>query len=310
MTSPFLRLGTRGSPLALWQANATRRALSEAHDVSLDSIEIVVIRTTGDQVRDRALADVGGKGLFTKEIEEALFDGRIDVAVHSAKDVPTFLPPGMALAGCLPRADARDALIAPGAGTIDGLPRDAIIGTASVRRAAMLKHMRPDIETVLLRGNVETRLRKVESGEIHATLLAMAGLTRLGLEAHATEVLEPERFLPASGQGTVAWEVRVDDERTIRQLSVIDDRAASISLRAERAFLAALDGSCRTPIGGHATIDGDRLQLRGLVIEIDGAQAWTVERDGAAEDAERIGREAGEYLLGLVPAGIIVSERI
>jgi hydroxymethylbilane synthase len=310
MTSPFLRLGTRGSPLALWQANATQRALSEAHGVAIEDIEIVVIRTTGDQVRDRPLADVGGKGLFTKEIEEALFEGRIDVAVHSAKDVPTFLPPGMALAGCLPRADVRDALIAPGFRTIEALPQGAIVGTASVRRGAMLKHLRPDIETVLLRGNVETRLRKVESGEVHATLLAMAGLTRLGLEAHATEILETERFLPASGQGTVAWEIRVDDHRTQQALSAVDDTATSISLAAERAFLAALDGSCRTPIGGHAVIDDDRLQLRGLVIELDGARVWTVERDGQVQAAEQIGREAGLYLLDLVPSGIIVSERV
>jgi hydroxymethylbilane synthase len=310
MTQPFIRLGTRGSPLALWQATTVQRALSEAHGVPIERIEIVVIRTTGDQVRDRPLADVGGKGLFTKEIEEALFDGRVDLAVHSAKDVPTFLPPGMALAGCLPRADARDALISPQFRTLDNLPKGAVVGTASARRGALLKLLRPDLETVLLRGNVETRLRKVESGEMHATLLALAGLTRLGLEAHATEILEPERFLPACGQGTVALEMRVDDARTADIAAGIDHRETSSRLAAERAFLATLDGSCRTSIGGHAVIDGARLDLRGMVIEPEGREAWSVERSGPVEDAELIGREAGEDLLARVPAGIIVSERI
>ncbi|MGQ4273609.1 hydroxymethylbilane synthase [Terrihabitans sp. B22-R8] len=310
MSTPFLRLGTRGSPLALWQARATQRALAEAHGVASDDIEIVVVRTTGDQVRDRPLADVGGKGLFTKEIEEALFDRRIDLAVHSAKDVPTFLPDGLVLAACLPRADVRDALIAPQHGTIDALPEGAVVGTASVRRGAMLKHLRPDIQTVLLRGNVETRLRKVESGEMHATLLALAGLTRLGLEAHATEILEPERFLPASGQGTVAIEIRADDGRTAELLAAIDHGPTHFSLLAERGFLAALDGSCRTPIGGHAAIEDDHLDLRGLVIEPEGRASWTVRREGSASDAEKIGRDAGEYLLAQVPPGIIVSERV
>jgi hydroxymethylbilane synthase len=309
MTSTLLRLGTRGSPLALWQAHATQRALSGAHGVPPEAIEIVVIRTTGDQVRDRPLADVGGKGLFTKEIEEALADGRVDVAVHSAKDVPTFLPDGMALAACLERADPRDALIAPQYGTLDGLPEGAVVGTASARRGAMLKYLRSDLTTVLLRGNVETRLRKVESGEMQATLLALAGLRRLGLEAHASEVLEPERFLPACGQGTVALEIRTDDARTAELLAAIDHRETHVSLLAERAFLAALDGSCRTSIGGHARIDGERLSLRGLVLEAEGREAWTVELDGPADQPEIVGRTAGEDLLGRVPPGIVVSER-
>jgi hydroxymethylbilane synthase len=309
MTSTLLRLGTRGSPLALWQAQATQRALCEAHGLPLEAVEIVVIRTTGDQVRDRPLADVGGKGLFTKEIEEALADGRVDVAVHSAKDVPTFLPEGMRIAACLPRADPRDALIAPQYGTLDSLPRGAVVGTASARRAALLKYMRPDLETVLLRGNVETRLRKVESGEMQATLLALAGLTRLGLEAHASEVLEPERFLPACGQGTVALEIRDQDNRTAELLAAMDHRETHLSLLAERAFLAALDGSCRTSIGGHARLYNGSLYLRGLVLEAEGREAWAVEFQGSPEAPEAVGRAAGEDLFARVPAGIIVSER-
>ena len=307
MTSHFLRIGTRGSPLALWQARATQAALAEVHGVSLDNIEIVVIRTTGDQVRDRPLAEIGGKGLFTKEIDEALFDGRIDIAVHSAKDVPTFLPDGLTLVGCLPRADVRDALISPTYRTLNALPEGAVVGTASVRRAAMLKHIRPDIETVLLRGNVETRLRKVESGEMHATLLAFAGLSRLGLDAHATEVLETERFLPACGQGAVAMEARANDARTTELMAAVDNLETSRALAAERAMLAVLDGSCRTPIGGHATLDGGTLRLRGLVIEPEGRDVWTTMAEGPASEAVETGRTAGMDLLERVPSGILTE---
>ena len=307
MISPFLRIGTRGSPLALFQARATQAALAAAHDVAPERIEIVVIRTTGDQVRDRPLADVGGKGLFTKELEQALLDGRIDLAVHSAKDVPTFLPEGLALAACLERADPRDALIAPPFGTIANLPEGAVVGTASVRRAAQLKRLRPDIETVLLRGNVETRLRRVEAGEMQATLLALAGLRRLGLESHATEILPPERFLPACGQGVIAIEIREDDEKTRAALAPISHAHTASALAAERAMLAVLDGSCRTPIGGYARISGEDLALDGLVIAPDGSGVWTISREGRAADAEDIGRAAGEALLAEVPPGIIAD---
>ncbi len=305
MSSAFLRIGTRGSPLALWQAHATQQALAAAHHVLLDEIEIVVIRTTGDQVRDRPLADVGGKGLFTKEIEEALFDRRIDLAVHSAKDVPTFLPEGLKLAGCLPRADVRDALVAPGYRTLDSLPYGAVIGTASVRRSALLKHLRPDLKTVLLRGNVETRLRRVEAGEMHATLLALAGLTRLGLQNHATEVLDPSIFLPAIGQGAVAIEIRLDDVRAAEAVAAIDHAPTSTALAAERAMLAILDGSCRTPIAGFTVMDSDVLHLRGLVVEPEGKAIWRAEARGPVLDAEMIGHSVGEDLLAQVPPGII-----
>ena len=307
MPAPFLRIGTRGSALALWQAGAVQSALAEAHGVAREEIEIVVIRTTGDQVRDRPLADLGGKGLFTKEIEAALLDRRVDLAVHSAKDVPTFLPDGLTLAGCLPRADARDVLISPEFRTLARLPKGAIVGTASVRRSAMLKLMRPDVETVLLRGNVETRLRRVEAGEFHATLLARAGLVRLGLESHATETFETETMLPACGQGVVTIEVREDDAQTTARVAAIDHAASSRALAAERAMLAVLDGSCRTPIGGHAVLVGDTVDLRGMVIETEGRDSWEVRAEGPADQAEQIGRSLGENLLARVPRGILTE---
>jgi hydroxymethylbilane synthase len=308
MVTPFLRIGTRGSPLALWQANAVRAALASAHGIAEEAIEIVTIRTSGDQVKDRPLADIGGKGLFTKEIEEALLDAKVDIAVHSAKDVPTFLPPGLMLAGCLPRADVRDVLIAPQHKTLQALPEGAVIGTASVRRAALLKHLRPDLKTVLLRGNVETRLRRVEAGEMQATLLALAGLTRLGLETHATEIFETETMLPACGQGAVAIEIRDDDEQARSHVAAIDHRETSLALAAERAMLAVLDGSCRTPIAGHAVhYTGGSLHLRGLVIALDGSEMWTIKAEGAVSDAEAVGRAAGEDLLGRVPRGILAE---
>ncbi len=307
MTAPFLRIGTRGSPLALWQARAVRSALSAAHAVSEEEIEILVIRTSGDQVHDRPLADVGGKGLFTKEIEEALLDGRVDLAVHSAKDVPTFLPEGLGLAACLPRADVRDALIAPEYKTLGALPVGAVVGTASVRRSALVKRLRPDLKTVLLRGNVETRLRRVEAGEMQATLLALAGLTRLGLETHATEIFDVETFLPACGQGAVAIEIRSADMGASTRVSAIDHRDTSLALAAERAMLGVLDGSCRTPIAGHAKLSGDVLALEGLVVAPDGSDVWTVTRQGPASEAEAVGREAGEELLARVPRGIIAE---
>ena len=267
----------------------------------------VVFARARHQVRDRPLADVGGKGLFTKEIEEALLDNRVDLAVHSAKDVPTFLPEGLRLAACLPRADVRDALIAPEYKTLGALPRGAVVGTASVRRSALLKRLRPDLQTVLLRGNVETRLKRVEAGEMQATLLAHAGLTRLGLETHATEIFDVETFLPACGQGAVAVEIRDADTRTADLVAAIDHRETSLALAAERAMLGVLDGSCRTPIAGHARLSGDSLILDGLVVAPDGSDVWTVRRQGPASEAEALGREAGAELLASVPRGIIAD---
>ncbi len=254
--SAVLRIGTRGSPLALAQANELRSRLAAAHGVDTDRIAIDVIRTSGDAILDRSLADAGGKGLFSKEIEEALLAGTIDIAVHSAKDMPTMLPPGLMLAACLPREDVRDVFIGRGAKTLGDLAAGAVVGTASLRRQAMVKRLRPDLRTEVMRGNVETRLRKIAEGAADATLLALAGLKRLGLEKHATAILGIDEFLPAVGQGAIGIEIRGKDEKTRKLIAAIDHADTSTALAAERAFLAVLDGSCRTPIAGHATIHG------------------------------------------------------
>jgi len=293
--SPVLRIGSRGSPLALVQARAVQSRLAAA---GLDAarIEIKVIRTTGDAVRDRPLAEAGGKGLFTKEIEAALVAGEIDLAVHSAKDVPTALPPGLVLAGFLPREDPRDAFVSRKAKTLRELPPGAVIGTASPRRQALLKRLRPDAAVVTLRGNVETRLQKIEAGEIDATLLAVAGLKRLGLLSAATAILEPEEFLPAVGQGAIAIETRADDAKTRMLAAKVDDADTASALAAERAFLAVLDGSCRTPIGGHAKVSGEKISFRGVIVKPDGSAAFEVAREGRRREAAKLGADAGREL--------------
>jgi hydroxymethylbilane synthase len=305
MSSPFLRLGTRGSPLALWQADAAAAALARVHNVPDEAIERIVVRTTGDTVRDRPLADVGGKGLFTRELDEALAGGAIDLAVHSAKDVPSFLPAGIVIAGCLPRADPRDALVAPHHGSLAALPNGALVGTASVRRAALLRRRRPDLRTTLLRGNVGTRLRKIEGGACEATLLALAGLKRLGLAAHASEVLDPADFPPALAQGIIAITARTSDARILPLVSAITDTPTMIALTAERAVLAAVDGSCRTPIAGITRQDGGDIAIRAVVIAPDGSELWEAADAGPAADADAIGTAIGRALLAQVPAGII-----
>jgi len=291
-----IRIGARGSPLALAQAEAVRRAFAAAGSRSAETMPIVPITTTGDRITDRPLAEAGGKGLFTKEIDEALIAGRIDAAVHSAKDMPTRLPDGIMIAACLKRGDARDALVSPRAQRLADLPAGARVGTSSPRRKALALMARPDLSVVDLRGNVETRLRKVDDGSLDAAILAVAGLTRLGLGAHVTSIMESDDWLPAVGQGAIAVATRADDERTRKLMSSIDDRDSSIALAAERAFLAALGGSCRTPIGGLATIAAGRLVFRGIILKPDGSDAHTVRRDGPASDAERIGGEAGAEL--------------
>ena len=293
-TASVLRIGSRGSPLALTQAREVRDRLVAA-GVDPGRIEIVVIRTTGDTVQG-PLADAGGKGLFTKEIEGALLADRIDLAVHSSKDLPTVLPHGLMLAGFLPREDPRDAFISRKAKTLRELPAGAVIGTASPRRAALVKRLRPDFNLVSLRGNVETRLRKLEDGEVDATLLAAAGLKRLGLLSAATSMLEPEEFLPAVGQGAIGLETRADDA-TIRSLiGDINDADTATALAAERAFLDVLDGSCRTPIGGHASIADGRLRFRGIIVKPDGSEALEVARDGDRGQAAELGADAGQEL--------------
>lgn len=294
--SVILRLGTRGSPLALTQAGMVRDALAKAHGLAPDRIALEVIRTSGDRIQDRPLAEAGGKGLFTKEIEEALIAGTIDLAVHSSKDMPTVLPAGLVLSAFLEREDPRDALISRKAKSIADLPRGAVVGTASLRRQAMVKRRRPDIQVVPLRGNVETRLRKLEEGIADATLLALAGLKRLGLADAATEVLDVEEFLPAVGQGAIGIETRADDTRTCGLLTAIDHADTATALICERAFLAVLDGSCKTPIGGHATISGGRLRFRGMVVTSDGSKAFEASREGGVQDAESLGADAGREL--------------
>jgi hydroxymethylbilane synthase len=297
-----IRIGTRGSPLALAQAHLVRAALSRAHGLSEEQSEIVTIRTSGDRIQDRPLSEAGGKGLFTKEIEEALLAGTIDLAVHSAKDMPTVLPDGLMLASCLPREDVRDAFISRKVASLRDLPRGAVVGTASLRRQAQVQRLRPDLLTVVLRGNVETRLRKLDAGEVDATLLALAGLRRLGLTDHATALLDIDEFLPAVGQGAVTIEARTDDARTRDLLAKIDHADTSVALACERAFLAVLDGSCRTPIAGHATLQGERLSFRGMILRPNGSEAFETTRTGSRRDAAALGADAGAELKSRAPS--------
>jgi hydroxymethylbilane synthase len=293
----LLRLGTRGSKLALIQTGLVRDALAAAVPelAAPDAVEIVPIRTTGDRIQDRPLSEAGGKGLFVKEIEEALLSGRIDAAVHSMKDMPTAQPAGLVISAFLPREDARDVLIAGDIGRIADLRQGAIVGTAALRRRAQLLYRRPDLRVVTLRGNVDTRLARREAGEVEATLLARAGLNRLGL-AVGTSVPEAE-MLPAVGQGAVCIECRIDDARMIGWLAAINHAATATCVAAEHAMLAALDGSCRTPIAGHAILDADgSLYLRGLIARPDGSELIATERRGPSADAEAMGREAGDEL--------------
>jgi hydroxymethylbilane synthase len=295
-TGTHLRIGTRGSPLALVQARAVRARLAAALSCDIEEIELVVIRTSGDTIQNRSLAEEGGKGLFTKEIEEALVEGRIDLAVHSAKDMPTFSRPGLMLAACLEREDPRDVFISRKAKSLAALPPGATLGTASLRRQAIAKRTRRDLNVTPLRGNVETRLRKLEAGQVDATLLALAGLKRLGLEAHATRIMSADEFLPAVGQGAIGIETREDNKHVRDVLVRIDHADTSIAVACERAFLAVLDGTCKTPIAGHATVSGDSVQFRGLIARPDGTAAHDVTGTGSRDDASMIGAGAGREL--------------
>jgi hydroxymethylbilane synthase len=294
----LLRIGSRGSPLALVQAREVQSRLAAAAGTDPASIEIKIIRTTGDAIQDRPLMEAGGKGLFTKEIEEALLSGTIDLAVHSSKDMTTLLPPGLILSGFLPREDARDAFISNKAKSLRELPSGAVIGTASLRRQAMVKRARPDLQIVPLRGNVETRLRKIEDGVADATLLAVAGLKRLGLLSTAAALLDIDEFLPAVGQGAIGIETRADDIATRALVAKISDADTATALAAERAFLAVLDGSCRTPIGGHARIGDNAVHFRGIIVKPDGSEAFEVSREGPRAQAIELGADAGRELKG------------
>jgi hydroxymethylbilane synthase len=291
-----LRIGTRGSRLALAQANEVRDRLAGIHGGTPEQMNLKIIRTSGDLIRDRPLAEIGGKGLFTKEIEQALLAGSIDAAVHSAKDMPTVLPSGLVIAAVPPREDARDVFVSLKAPTLCDLPRGATVGTASLRRQALVRMLRPDLSVVSIRGNVETRLAKLQAGAFDAIVLALAGLKRLGIADMATAVLEVEEFLPAAGQGTLAIEARADDARVLSFLRVLNDPASASTLSAERAFLAALEGSCRTPIAAHAVLRVDRLYFRGLIAKPDGSKHFAIERHGSAADAVLIGTDAGREL--------------
>lgn len=303
-SNPF-RIGTRGSPLALAQAHETRSRLSVAHDLPEDAFEIVVIKTTGDKVLDRPLGEIGGKGLFTKEIEDALLDGSIDIAVHSMKDMPVAQPGGLVIDCCLPREDVRDAFL-----TLDGmkladLPAGTVVGTSSLRRKAQLLHKRPDLEIVEFRGNVQTRLRKLEDQIAVGTFLAMAGLRRLSLTDLPATAIDPDDMLPAVAQGAIGIERRGDDARAGDMLAAISDADTVARLAAERAFLEALDGSCQTPIAGLAELNGGSLRLRGEILRTDGSDAHADQREGAIEDGPAMGRELAAALLEVAGPGFL-----
>ena len=293
-----LRIGTRGSPMALRQTSLVRERLAAAHPdlATPGAVEIVTIRTTGDRVQDRVLAEIGGKGLFAKEIEGELLAGRIDLAVHSLKDLETWLPAGLAIACVLPRDDPRDAFVSASGARLAALPEGAKVGTASLRRQAQLLRYRPDLAVVPIRGNVGTRLRKLEAGEFDAIVLALSGLVRLDLIEHATEILAREVMLPAVAQGALAIECRTGDEMVRRLVEPLHDSVSAACVGAERAMLAALDGSCRTPIAGLAEAENGRLSLEGRLLKPDGSDEILGTLRGAIADAEAIGLELGREL--------------
>jgi hydroxymethylbilane synthase len=298
-----LKIGTRGSPLALWQAHEVRRCLMAGFALPQAAFEVVVIKVTGDQIQDKALREIGGKGLFTREIEEALLDGGIDIAVHSMKDMPTLQPEGLVLDCYLKRADVRDAFVSPRYGSIAELPLGAVVGSSSLRRRAQLALRRPDLKLVEFRGNVQTRMRKLDDGVADATFLAMAGLTRLGMADVARSAIAPEEMLPAVAQGAIGVERRSADARVAGLLDAIHDRETGLRLAAERAFLARLDGSCETPIAGLAVIEGDELWLRGEILRPDGSASLTGERRGAVAKGAALGVDLAEELLGRAGPG-------
>ena len=293
-----LKIGTRGSPLALAQAYETRDRLAAAFDLPGEAFEVVVISTAGDRIQDRPLKEVGGKGLFTREIEDDLLSGAIDIAVHSMKDMPVEQPAGLALDCYLPREDVRDAFVSPGLSGIDALAEGAVVGTSSLRRKAQLLHRRPDLNVVEFRGNVQTRLRKLDEGVAVATFLAMAGLRRLEVADDVpASPIAPDQMLPAVAQGAIGIERRLDDTATAALLDAIHDTETGQRLIAERAFLAALDGSCQTPIAGLAELDGNSLHLRGEILRTDGSDCLSDAVSGAIEDGAEMGREMAESLL-------------
>ncbi len=297
-----LRIGTRGSPLALAQAHETRARLMAAFDLPEAAFAITVIKTTGDRILDRPLKEIGGKGLFTREIEDALTEGAIDIAVHSMKDMPTIQPDGLLLDTYLPREDVRDAFVSLRYARLADLPPGTVVGSSSLRRRAQLAHRRPDLTLVDFRGNVQTRLKKLEDGVAAATFLAMAGLNRLGRTDVIRTAISPEEMLPAIAQGAIGVERRRDDARAAALRAAISHAETVLRVTAERAFLARLDGSCETPIAGLAELDGDTLHLRGEILMPDGSARFSGERRGSAADGAAMGRDLADELLAAAPA--------
>ncbi len=299
MNNTKIKIGTRGSPLALAQANDVKARLLKSHqDLGDDNIEIIVIKTSGDRILDRHLMTAGGKGLFTKEIEEALIKGDIDCAVHSSKDMPTTLPPGLVLSTFLPREDIRDAFISVQSETLNGLPQNAVLGTASLRRRALALKMRPDLKVVTFRGNVQTRLKKLNAGEAQGTFLAVAGLNRLGMAETVTEYLPLDTFPPAPAQGAVTIEIRDNDQSIRDRLTPLHCTKTAMEVAAERSFLKTLDGSCRTPIAGYARLDGDKLELYACLLSLNGQEVYEAKDKTIAtlEAAETLGEELGQKI--------------
>lgn len=292
-----LKIGTRGSPLALAQANETRDRLATAFHLPGEAFQIVVIKTTGDRIIDRPLKEIGGKGLFTREIEDALLAGEIDIAVHSMKDMPVAQPEGLLLDTYLPREDPRDAFISLDGGTLADLPEGRVVGTSSLRRKAQLLNRRPDLTVVEFRGNVQTRLRKLADGVANATFLAMAGLNRLGDGDVPRLPIPEDEMLPAVAQGAIGIERRLSDDRTAEMLAAIHHHDTGLRLAAERAYLARLDGSCETPIAGLAELTGARLRLRGEILRTDGSECLADQIEGPAADGPELGRQLADALL-------------
>ncbi len=307
MKGDNIRIGTRGSPLALAQAHEVRDRLVKASGRPVGAFDVVVIRTTGDRIQDRPLSEAGGKGLFTKEIEEALLAREIDLAVHSMKDVPTVLPDGLVMAAILPREDVRDAFISLTAKSLADLKPGAVVGTSSLRRAAQVLRLRPDVTIAPFRGNVQTRLQKLSDGQADATLLAVAGLNRLGMKDQYTAAIEASEMLPAVAQGAIGIEIRADDEAVRQLVGAIDDQATALCISAERAFLARLEGSCRTPIAGLARLDAGALVIRGEILSPDGREAYASEQRGRPEQALSLGQQLADTLLAAAGPDFLAS---
>ena len=289
------KIATRGSPLALWQARWVQENIFEQHPEI--SVELLILKTTGDRIQDRPLSEVGGKGLFIKELETALLDGRADMAVHSMKDVTGFFPGGLEISVIAEREDPGDAWLCPKYGSIEDFPHGGIVGTSSLRRASQLKHHRPDLRIRSLRGNVITRLRKLDEGEVDATILAVAGLKRCELDERITEVLPMEWMLPAIGQGAIGIETRIDDQQTLNRIQHLNDQTTWDCLLAERTLLTEMEGNCQIPLAGYCILNGEELFLRALIADPEGESILRYEARAARQDSVKLGREAAQWLL-------------